>query len=116
MPVRPKTIVALKFVVDLRRGLQLFFQTVGADQGGRTVHLIEIPDRFGNLKKGSGIIQLLLDEFFTEHTGKFLGFHGFMGVRIQQRGRLHLHVGTEIIPCLGHLGFVQVDLVGNGWV
>ena len=39
----------------------LSFQTVRPHQGGRTVHLVEIPNRFGNLKEGSGIIQLLLN-------------------------------------------------------
>ena len=47
-------IVALEFVVDFGWSVQLFFQTVGANQGSRAVHTVEILDflRYVNVRIG----------------------------------------------------------------
>ena len=66
-------IVALKFVIDLCRGLKLFFQTVGAYEGGGTKHPVKIADLFGDLDVGCGIVHLLCRQFVTKDDGKILG-------------------------------------------
>ena len=39
-----------------------------------------------------------------------------MGAGVEQRRGLVDHVRAQVIPCLGHLVFFEVDLVGNGFV
>ena len=106
-------VVALEFVVDLRRSLELLLQAVGPDQRGRTIHLVEILDLLGDGNVGVFVIQLLLHQLVTEHAAKLLRGHGLVGAGIEQRGRLVLHVRPDIVPCLRHLRLFEVDLVGD---
>ena len=106
-------VVALEFVVDVGRGLELLLQAVGPDQGGGAVHLVEVPDLLGDLEIGGLIVQLLLDQLGTEHAFQLLSGHGLEGAGVQEGGGLVLHVGPEVVPGVGHLVLRQVDLVGN---
>ena len=107
------SIVAFKFIIDFGRCLQFLLQAVCPDQGRRTVHLIEIPDLFRDRDQGMFIIQLLLDQLFTEYACQLFGCHGLMSRGIQERGRLFDHIGPYIIPIPGHLIFCQVNLIGD---
>ena len=109
-------VVALELVVDLGRGLELFLQAVGPDQGGGTVHFIEVPDLFGDRDVGVVVVQFLLDQLLAEHALQLLGGHGLAGAGVEQRGGLVFHVGPDVVPCLGHLVFFQINLVGDLFV
>ena len=104
-------VVAFELVVDLRRGLELFFQAVGADEGRRTVHLVEVADLLGNRDVAVFIVQFLRDELFAEDRGQFLGGHGFHGAGVQQGSRFVLHVGPDVIPCLREFVLVKIHFV-----
>ena len=58
--VRAGGVVALELVVDFRRGLQLLFQTVGAHERRRAVHLVKIADLVRDGDVGRGVVQFLL--------------------------------------------------------
>ncbi len=106
-------VVAFEFVVDLRGRAQLLFQTVGAHQRGRTVHLVETADVFGNFDEGGVVVQLLRDQLLTEDAAHLFRGQGLTGPRVQQRCRLVLHVGTEVVPCFRDLVFAEIDFVGD---
>ena len=36
-----------------------------------------------------------------------------MGAGVEKGGGLDLHVGTDIVPCLRHFGFIKVNLIGD---
>ncbi len=109
-------VVALELVIDLRRRLKLLLQTVGADQRRRTVHLVKAANLLRDLKKRRAVIQLLPDQLLAEDARELLRLHGLKGAGIQERRRLLLHIGPQIIPCLRHLVFVQIDFVGDFFV
>ena len=69
-------VVALEFVIDLGRGLELFLQAVGPDQGGRPVHFIKVPDLLGDLDVGGGVVQLLGHQLVAEDGLELVGGHG----------------------------------------
>ena len=106
-------IVALEFVIDLRRGSELFLEAVRAYQRRRTVHLVEIADllRDGDIRRV--VVQLLLDQLVTENGAQIVKAHGLAGARVHERRGLILHVRADIVPILGHLRLRQIDLVRN---
>ena len=106
-------VVAFELIIDLGRGLQLLLQTVGAHQRRGPVHAVEAQDLLGDGVLPGGVVQLLLDQLVAEHAGELGGSHGLMGARVQERRRLFLHVGPDVVPILGHLRFAEVDLVGD---
>ena len=106
-------VVALELVINLRGGLELLLQTVGAHQRRGTVHLIEVADILGDLKVGSGVVHLLLHQLGAEHAAQLLGGHGFQGAGVQQRCGLVGHVRANVVPIFGHLILGQIDLVGD---
>ena len=109
--VRAGGVVAFKFVVNLSRGLQLFFQAVSADERRRTVHFVEIADFLRDRVELRVVVQFLLYKFFAEDAAEFFGCHGLAGTGIQKRRGLIDHVGAKVIPCRGHFAFFEVDLV-----
>ena len=111
--MRARGVVALKLVVDLSGGLELLLQAVGAHQGSGTVHLVEGADLLGDLHEGRGIVQLLLDQLVAEDGAEILVGHGLKGLGIEQGGGLILHIGAEVVPCLGHIGLADVYFVRN---
>ena len=106
-------VVALELVVDLGGSLQLLLQAVGAYQGRRAVHLVEGADLLGNLNVGGGIVQLLLDQLVAEHGAQVLVGHGLKCLGVEKRCGLILHVGAEVVPCLGHILLADIDLIGD---
>ena len=106
-------VVPLKLVVNLSRGLELLFQAVGPDQGGGAVHLVKVPNLLGDGDVSVVVVQLLLHQFLTEHALQLLGSHGLAGGRVEEGGGLVLHIGPDIVPCLGHLVLFQVNLIGD---
>ena len=69
-------IIALKFIVNLGRGLQLFLQTVSPDQRRRTVHLVEFLNLLRDIHIGGGVVQLLLHQLVAEHAAQVVKRHG----------------------------------------
>ena len=59
-------VVSLELVIDFRRCLQLLLQAVGADQGSRPVHLVEILNFLRDRNEGILIVQLLRDELVKQ--------------------------------------------------
>ena len=106
-------VVALELVVDLRRRAQLLLQAVGPDQRRGAVHLVKVADLLRDGDIGRGVVQLLADQFLAEDRLQLLGGHGLAGAGVQQRGGLHLHIGPDVVPGLGHLLLFQVDLIGD---
>ena len=106
-------IVALKFVIDFRRGAEFFFQTVCAHQRRRTVHLVKVTNflRNGNIRRV--IVQFLLDQFVAEDRAQIVKAHGLAGAGVHERRGFIFHVCANIIPILGHLRLRQIDLVRN---
>lgn len=60
-------IVSLKFVIDLRRGLERLFQTVSPYQRRRAVHFVEVLDFPGNRDEAVVVIEFLPNELVTEN-------------------------------------------------
>ena len=106
-------VVAFKLVVDLGRGLELLLQAVGADQGGGTVHFVEVQYLLGNGNVRCVVVQFLFHQLVTEHCAKLLGGHRLESTGIKEGGGLVFHVGPDVVPGLGHLAFFQVDFVGD---
>ena len=104
-------VIALKLVVNFRGGLELFLQAVGPDQGGGTVHLVEVTDLLGNRNIGGVVVQLLLDQLVAEHGPQVVEAHGGAGTGIQQGRGLGLHIRPDVVPGFRHLVFGEVDLV-----
>ena len=106
-------VVALKLVVDLRGRVERLFETVGAHERGGTVHLVKAADLLRNGDERRVVVQLLLNELFAEYTAELCGGHGLARTGIEQRRGLVFHVRAKIVPCLRHIGFVEIDLVGD---
>ena len=104
-------VVSFKLVVNLRRGLELFFQAIRPDQRRGTIHLIKIPDLLRNLDISVFVIQFLPHQFLAEYSAELFGRHGLMGTGIEQRCRFVLHIRPDVIPALRHLTFFQIDFV-----
>ena len=104
-------VVSFKLVINFRRRLQLFFQTICPYQRGRTVHLIELPDLLRDIDVGIRIVQLLLYQLIAKYPPQLLKRHGLQRTGIQQGSGLILHIGPHIIPLLRHLILFQIDFV-----
>ena len=104
-------VVAFELVVDLRRGLELFFQAVGADEGRRAIHLVEVADLVRDRDVPVLIVQFLGDEFVAEHGGQLFCRHGLHGAGVQERRRFVFHIGADVVPCLREFVFVEVHFV-----
>ena len=66
--VRARRVVALEFIIDLGGRIEQLFKAVRAHERRGTVHLIEIPDLFGDLDKLILIVELLIDALLAEHA------------------------------------------------
>ena len=104
-------VVSLKFVINLCRRLQLFFQTVCTNQRRGTVHFIETTDFLRNINVSIYVIQLLSDQLVTKNRAQLIKGHRFLCARIQQRRRFILHICTDIVPLSRHLVFFKIDFV-----
>ena len=109
-------VVALKLVINLRRRIQFFFQTVSADQRRRTVHFIETADLLRNFEKSCIVVQFLQNQFLTENACQVFCLHRLEGARMQKRRRLMLHISAQIVPCCRHFILIQIDFVRNFFV
>ena len=104
-------VVALKFVINFRRRVQLLFKAVRARQRRGTVHLVEVQNFLRNRNFARVVVQLLLHELLAEHVLQLLGGHGLQRLRVQQRRGLFLHIRAHIVPIFRHLIFGQIDFV-----
>ena len=104
-------VVAFEFIVDLRRGAEGLFQSVGAAQRTRTVHPVVFPDLVRDGDVGRGVVQFLLYQLIAENAVQLLGRHGLEGAGVQQGSGLVFHIGPHIVPCGGQLRFFQIKLV-----
>ena len=106
-------VVALELIVDVGGGVQLLLQTVGANQRGRTVHLVEIPYLLGDGDIRGGIVQFLLHQLAAEHMAQLLRRHRLEGGGMQQRRGLVGHIRTHVVPVPRQLVLSEIDLVGD---
>ena len=106
-------VVALKLVVDLSRSVQRLLQIVRAAQWRRTVQLIHIEHRLGNINVAGVVVQLLVRQLLTEDGIQRFFRQRLMRARMNQRVRLFLHVRPQVVPLLGHLVFGQIKSVGD---
>ena len=108
-------VVALKLVVNLRRGPQGFFQAVSPDQRGGAVHLVKLQDLVGDVEVAGLGVHFLVGQLFAEDRVEVLLRGGFAGGGVQKGIGLLFHVGPEVVPLLRHLVFGEVDSVGDGF-
>ena len=106
-------VVSLKLVVDVRRGLELFLQAVGPDQGRGAVHLVKVPNLLWNGNFRRFVVQLLADQLVAEDGPQILEAHGSPGAGVPEGGGLGLHVGPDIVPGVRHLRLGEIDFVGD---
>ena len=106
-------VVALKLVVDLSRGVQRLLQIVRAAQRRRTVQLIHIEHRLGNINVAGVVVELLMSQLFTEDRIQILLRQRLARARMDEWVRLFLHVRPQVVPLLGHLVFGQIKSVGD---
>ena len=99
-------VVALELVVDLRRGLELFLKAVSSHQRGGTVHAVELQDLVGDGNVSRVVVQFLLNKLCAENRLQIRGGDRLAGAGIDQGSGLVLHVGTDVVPCVGHLFLV----------
>ena len=109
--VRAGGVIALELVINLRRGLELFLQAVGAHQRRRPVHFVEIADLLRNGDLTGVIVQLLPDQLVAKHGAQIVKAHRLAGAGVQQRGGLIFHVGADVVPGARHLVFRKIDFV-----
>ena len=65
-------VIALEFIINLSRCVQIFLQIVGADERGGAVHFIKVLDLFRDVNVTCRIVQFLMCQFFTEYGIEFL--------------------------------------------
>ena len=106
-------VVTLKLVVNLSWGAQRFLQIVRAAQRRRTVQLIHIEHRLGNINVAGVVVQLLVRQLLAEDGVQRFFRQRLMRTRMNQRVRLFLHVRPQVVPLLGHLVFGQIKSVGD---
>ena len=111
--MRAGRVVALELVVDLGGRAEGLLQVVRAAQGRRAVDAVHLQHRFGDVDVGRVVVQLLANQLVAEHRAQVLKAHGLSGAGIQQGSGLDLHVSPDIVPCLGHLIFGEINFVGN---
>ena len=104
-------VVALELIIDVRRRAELLFQAIGAHQRRRAEHFIKITDLVGNGDERRRVVQLLLGQLAAEHAAELFKRHGLAGSGVEQGSGLVFHVRADVVPCLRHLRFFQIDLV-----
>ena len=111
--VRSARVVAFEFVIDMCGSAEFFFETIGADERGRTIHLVKVADVVWNWEFAGVVVEFLLDEVSAENGFEFFGFHRLTGSGIDEGRRFFLHVGADVVPGFGKLVFAEVNLVGD---
>ena len=98
-------VIAFKFIIDLRRGIQRFFQIVGAAQRRRTIILVHLQHFRGNLDILGIVIHLLMGQFFTENRIQIFLGNRFACSGVQHGLRFLFHIRPQVIPRCGDLLF-----------
>ena len=109
--VRARRVVALEFIIDLGGRIEQLFKAVRTHERRGTVHLIEVPDLFGDLDELILIVELLIDALLAEYAAKVLFRAGLARRGVHEGLVPPLHVSFDIIPGTGHLVFREIDLV-----
>ena len=99
---------AFVLVVDLRRGAERRFQAMGAEQRRGAPQLIDLAHFFRDRNPALGR-HFLLDQAHREDRRQRLGADR-LAVRTQRRRRRIGHVGDDVVPVGGDLGFVEQEL------
>ena len=98
---------ALVLEIDMCRGPQCLFQSVGAHQRCATVVLIHLTDFFGYFNPDICLIQFLPTKFLGKDGVHILRLQRLLGCRIQGWQRLIHHVCLNVVPVAGNLVFRQ---------
>ena len=109
--VRAGRVVALKFVVNFGGRVQQLFQEIRSYKGRGTEGAVEVADAVGNADVLVRLVEFLIDALVAEHGTQVVLGAGLHGRGIDEGRVLRLHVRFNIIPCLRHLLFRQIDLV-----
>ena len=104
-------VVSLKFVKNLCRSIQQFFQIFRMDQGGGAVHFVKMPDIFRNGDQAVLFIHFLCGSFSAKHFLQCFSCYGFHGFRVQQRRDFPRHVRPHVVPVFREFLFFENDFV-----
>ena len=103
--VAARGVVAFEFVVDMRRSAQLLLKAISPDERRGTVHFVEVMNFVWDFNKPVVVVKLLSNQFFAEYGRELFGGHRLKCPGIEQRRRLYLHIGADIVPVLRKLVF-----------
>ena len=110
--VRAGGVVALELVVDLRWGVEVALEVVGAAQGGGTVHLVHLLHALGDVEVRRLVVELLVHELIAEHRGDVVMLGDLAVGQAHGLGRLG-HVRAQVVPLRRNLLLAKVEPVGN---
>ena len=97
---------ALIFEVNMGWSIEIFFQSIGTHQRGRTPYFVHVAYLFGYFDPRIGLIHFLMRQFFGEERIEIFLFHRFMCLRIQRWQGFGFHIGDDIVPCRRNIFFL----------
>ena len=89
---------ALVLEIDVRRGAERLFQSVGPDQRRAAVVFVLLADFVGDIDPRVGLVHLLIGQRLGENGIEIRGFQRLFRCGIQRRHRLVGHVGHDVVP------------------
>ena len=104
-------VVALELIVDLCGSAQLLFEEVSSYKGRWTEHSVEVLYLLRDVDEGCSFVKLLLYKLVAENVAELFCCAGLACAGIEERSGLLFHISTYIVPLLGKLLFLKVDLV-----
>ncbi len=106
-------VAAFKFIIDMRRGVQVLLKIIRTAQRRGTVSLVQVEHRLRNIEIARRAVRLLLCELLAEDGVELFGLDGLERCRVEKRIGLLLHVGAQVVPLLRHLVLGENQSVGN---
>ena len=96
--VRPDWADAFVLEVDVSRGAECLFQSVGAHQRRAAVVFVHFAHFFGNLYPRVSLVEFLPRHLFRKDGEEVFRFHRLACGRVEQRHGFVHHVGLDVIP------------------
>ena len=106
-------VAALKFVINLCRRIQCFFQIICTHQRRRTEHPIVLAHFFRNVNIAVGLVEFLLCQLGAEHRLQICQLYRLVCCRIEHRAMLCFHIRANIVPLLRDLIFAKINFIWN---